>query len=63
MPNAWIAHVKAYRAKHAGISLGEAMKKAKATYKKSAKGDAAKPKKKAKKLKVEPFKTFNTFYI
>ena len=49
MPNAWISHLKAYRAKHKGMSLGEAMKAAKSTYKKSSKADDAKPKKKARK--------------
>ena len=35
MPNAWIiTHLKAYRAKHKGMSLSTAMKQAKKTYKK-----------------------------
>jgi hypothetical protein len=33
-PNPWIAHLKAFRAKHPGMSYKECMKKAKLTYKK-----------------------------
>jgi len=51
MPNAWITHLKAYRAKHPGMSLGQAMKAAKGSYKKSSKADDKKPKKKARKKK------------
>ena len=51
MPNAWISHLKAYRAKHPGMSLGQAMKAAKGSYKKSSKADDKKPKKKARKKK------------
>ena len=35
MANPWITHLKAFRAKHKGMSLTEAMKKAKATAGKS----------------------------
>lgn len=33
-PNAWVQHLKAYRAKHPNVSYKDAMKLAKATYKK-----------------------------
>ena len=38
MPNAWITHLKAFRAKNKGMSLSTAMKEAKKTYKKKAPG-------------------------
>ena len=38
MPNAWIIHLKAFRAKNKGMSLSTAMKEAKKTYKKKAPG-------------------------
>ena len=50
MPNAWITHLKKYRAAHPGLSLGQAMKQAKSSYKKTA-SDA--PKKKTKKRKTK----------
>ena len=46
MANAWISHLKAFRSKHQGMSLGEAMKRAKASYKKT-----TKPQKKKRKTK------------
>jgi hypothetical protein len=52
MANRWIAHLKKYRAAHPGMSLGDAMKKAAASYKKT----AAEPKKKTKKRKAKKTK-------
>ena len=49
MPNAWITHLSAYRKKHKGMSLKEAMKGAKASYTKVGKTKAAKGKKKGQK--------------
>ena len=49
MANPWLIHLKAFRAKHKGMSLTEAMKKAKATYKKGAKKDDKKKGKGTKK--------------
>lgn len=40
MPNAWVSHVKAYRAKHGG-SYKDAMKNSKASYKKQGGGKLA----------------------
>ena len=37
MPNAWITHLKKFRASHPGLTLGQAMKQAKGTYKKTTK--------------------------
>lgn len=45
MPSAWLAHVRAYRAKHKGVSLKDALKAASKTYTKS----AAAPKKKRRR--------------
>jgi len=36
MANSWMAHLKAYRAKHKGMTLSEAMKGASKSYKKKA---------------------------
>lgn len=47
--NPWLKHLKEFRAKHKGMSLGEAMKAAKATYHKVAKAPAKKKTKKKKK--------------
>ena len=50
MANPWLVHLKAYYAKHRGkMSYAQAMKAAKATYKK--KGAAAEPKKKRRRKK------------
>ena len=49
MPNAWITHLKKFRASHPGLTLGQAMKQAKGTYKKTTKEPA--PKKKSKRGK------------
>tara|TARA_B100000795_G_C22801129_1_gene441983 strand:- start:2402 stop:2647 length:246 start_codon:yes stop_codon:yes gene_type:complete len=35
MVNAWISHLKAFRKAHKGMSLGDAMKAASASYKKT----------------------------
>ena len=49
MANSWLIHLKAYYAKHKGtISYAQAMKAAKATYKKKG---AAEPKKKRRRKK------------
>jgi len=45
MASGWIEHVKKFRAKHPGMSYSEALKKAGASWKKT----AAAPKKKRKK--------------
>jgi hypothetical protein len=47
--NPWIRHLKAYRAKHPGVSLGDAMKRAKSTYKKTVPVEKKKKKRKTKK--------------
>ena len=52
MPSAWLAHVRAYRAKHKGVSLKDALKAASKTYKKSA---AAAPKKKRRRKKPKKY--------
>jgi hypothetical protein len=50
MANPWISHLKAFRAKHPGMSLREAMKKASSSYKKKAPSSkVAKKKKKTKR--------------
>ena len=56
MPNAWISHLKAYWAKNKskGISYGQAMKQARASYKPKAKtAKAAAPKKRRRKKKAQ----------
>ena len=47
MANAWITHLKVYRAKHKGMTLSAAMKGAAKTYKKKGPGAT-----KVKKVKV-----------
>jgi len=47
MANPWITHLKAYRAKHKGMTLSAAMKAAAKTYKKKGPGAT-----KVKKVKV-----------
>jgi hypothetical protein len=48
--NPWIKHLKEYRAKHPGLTLGQAMKKAKTTYSRVS-APKAKGKKKATRKK------------
>ena len=47
MANPWITHLKAYRAKHKGMTLSAAMKAAAKTYKKKGPGAT-----KVKKVKI-----------
>lgn len=42
MPNAWLKFLKEYKAKHKGISLKDAMKKASVEYKKKKKKGSSK---------------------
>ena len=51
MPNPWISHLKAFYAKNKGkMSYAQAMKAARASYKKGGKASASEPKRaKAKK--------------
>ena len=53
MPNAWLTHLKAFYAKNKskGMSYSQAMKAAKATYKKGASVDTKKKKNKKRRKK------------
>lgn len=49
MTNPWLTHLKKYHSAHPELSYGEAMKKAKATYKKTKKASGLRRKKKVAK--------------